>query len=116
MNKGWHTLTVGKDASGEFIAETAIDPDSFWFNGHFPGMPILPGIAQLAMIGETLALSGVSRPITRFSKVRFRQLIRPGDAIRFSITPDAEKPGSYRFKATANGRAAITGVLETEHK
>ena len=55
--------------------------DSPWFEGHFPGEPVLPGIAQLSMAfeaaekarGEKLTLRGLRR-------VRFKKVIRPGDS------------------------------------
>ena len=45
------------------------------FDGHFPGLPILPGVAELIMVAGALAPTAA---LTRVHHVRFRGLVRPG--------------------------------------
>ncbi|GAB4139336.1 MAG: 3-hydroxyacyl-ACP dehydratase FabZ family protein [Thermogutta sp.] len=65
--------------------------DEFWVNGHFPGMPLMPGVlmceaaAQLASY-YTLKHRLMNAPMVGFGgfqDVRFRGIVRPGD--RFVI-------------------------------
>ena len=53
-----------------------------WFDGHFPGRPILPGVAELALILEALAREA-RRPvcIQGIAFARLRQLVFPGDRL-----------------------------------
>jgi len=53
--------------------------DSQWFKGHFPGMPILPGVALLhhawRLVDEFL---GPGHYLEKLSRVKFRRIIKPG--------------------------------------
>jgi 3-hydroxymyristoyl/3-hydroxydecanoyl-(acyl carrier protein) dehydratase len=51
--------------------------DSAHFEGHFPGRPILPGIAQLALVANALD----RRPLSRIALARFRQTVDPGQTL-----------------------------------
>jgi len=68
-----------------------LGPDEFWIRGHFPGMPLMPGVimceaaAQLASY-YTIKYKLMKAPIVGFGglqDVRFRGVVRPGD--RFLI-------------------------------
>lgn len=68
-----------------------IPADSPFFAGHFPGHPILPGVAHLALIAE--ALGGVS--ILEIPSLRLRSPVRPGDTLAVKI--DGPADGLVRF-------------------
>jgi UDP-3-O-[3-hydroxymyristoyl] N-acetylglucosamine deacetylase/3-hydroxyacyl-[acyl-carrier-protein] dehydratase len=61
-----------------------------FFQGHFPGNPVMPGVIQieaLAQTGGILALNNYSDPenydtyFLKIDKVKFKQLVRPGDTL-----------------------------------
>jgi 3-hydroxymyristoyl/3-hydroxydecanoyl-(acyl carrier protein) dehydratase len=55
MKKQWHSIKNLQDNGQKIIsAEVTLEPESCWFDGHFPGFPILPGIAQLAIVSDML--------------------------------------------------------------
>ena len=56
-----------------------------WFEGHFPGRPILPGVAELALAVEVLAREA-GRPVSLrgIAFARLRQLVLPGDRLDMS--------------------------------
>ena len=56
-----------------------------WFEGHFPGRPILPGVAELALAVEALAREA-GRPVSLrgIAFARLRQLVLPGDRLDMS--------------------------------
>ncbi len=118
MNDNWHFLKnlKGND-SLEISAEATLEPESRWFDGHFPGSPILPGIAQLTLAfdaiqeyskrnGRAVSLSGVTR-------VRFRQFIKPGDTVLVTAIPEKDDPAWYKFKVTVGGQVACSGSMKT---
>jgi predicted hotdog family 3-hydroxylacyl-ACP dehydratase len=53
-----------------------------WFEGHLPGRPIFPGVAQLLFMVNALrsARAGVG-PLVAIEHARLRQLVSPGEAL-----------------------------------
>ncbi|HWB78420.1 MAG TPA: AMP-binding protein [Nannocystaceae bacterium] len=78
-------LIAKDDASATWAVE--IDRELRWFEGHFPGEPLLPGVVQLADI----ALAGIARTWPelaaprRFPRVKFLQAIAPGDRLILAL-------------------------------
>ncbi|HEY1047775.1 MAG TPA: bifunctional UDP-3-O-[3-hydroxymyristoyl] N-acetylglucosamine deacetylase/3-hydroxyacyl-ACP dehydratase [Bacteroidia bacterium] len=72
------------------LAIKNITADQYFFNGHFPGDPIFPGVLQLeamAQAGGVLVLSEVENPedyVTLFLKIdnaKFKDRVVPGDTL-----------------------------------
>lgn len=68
--------------------------NEYFFEGHFPGAPVMPGVLQIeamAQVGGILVLSTVPDPenyLTYFLKidgVKFRKMVMPGDTIVFRL-------------------------------
>jgi 3-hydroxyacyl-[acyl-carrier-protein] dehydratase len=65
-----------------------------FFNGHFPGNPIMPGvliIEAMAQVGGVLLLAstGNEGKLAMFAgidKIRFRRMVRPGDTLVTEVT------------------------------
>ena len=64
--------------------------DEYFFQGHFPGNPVFPGVLQmeaLAQTGGILALSQVDDPgnwdtyFLKMDNVKFKKIVRPGDTL-----------------------------------
>ena len=84
-----------------------IPPDSRWFDGHFDGAPILPGIAHIALAVEACANRARLRAIR---DVRFNKPILPNDEIEIDVSGERE----VRFTIRCGGAIATSGVLEFE--
>ncbi len=65
-----------------------------FFEGHFPGTPIMPGVLQieaLAQTGGVLLLNTVSDPenyltfFMKIDKVKFKRIVVPGDTLIFKL-------------------------------
>ena len=81
-----------------------------FFQGHFPGNPIMPGVLiveGMAQAGAVLAIVSDKIPPTAntyfggIDKVRFRRPVRPGDVLRFEM----ELAGRRRSIYFMNGKA-----------
>lgn len=93
--------------------------NEFFFQGHFPEMPLMPGvliIEALAQCGAILALREFSdrdKKIPFFSgieKARFRRPVVPGDTLTLEVT--ALRIGSRVQKM--RGEAKVDGQLAAE--
>jgi UDP-3-O-[3-hydroxymyristoyl] N-acetylglucosamine deacetylase/3-hydroxyacyl-[acyl-carrier-protein] dehydratase len=71
-----------------------VTADEWFFAGHFPGAPVMPGVLQveaMAQCGGILILSTVPDPenyLTYFMKIenaKFREVVLPGDTIIFRL-------------------------------
>ena len=117
INK-WHYIKKSIESGPkEIIAEATLEPDSLWFDGHFPGFPLLPGIAELAIVSDVLKADAERRgktiTISAIRKVRFRQFVRPNDTLKIVSIPDERDPGVYKFKLLINDQIACNGVMAT---
>ena len=61
--------------------------DEWFFDGHFPGNPVMPGVVQCEIVAQTScmlfqeALKDKIALYAGIDKVRFRRMVRPGDTL-----------------------------------
>ncbi len=109
----WYSLTnVNFSDEGKVSAGVEVKPDSPWFSGHFPGNPILPGIAQLAMVFEAIEQGGQDDlRISSVRRVRFKQIVKPEDRLKLTVQPISESPFSYSFQIMLKDEIACSGTM-----
>jgi 3-hydroxymyristoyl/3-hydroxydecanoyl-(acyl carrier protein) dehydratase len=112
----WHEIDrIEVSDSGELSTELRVPAASFWFSGHFPGDPILPGIAQLGIVHETLRrVVGPDCRLAEVRRVKFRKIIRPDDELKIFISKKTGREGTYTFRIVADDGPACSGnfILE----
>ncbi len=116
----WHRPPqLEQNAPNELLARVDVDPGSPWFSGHFPGVPILPGVAVLSMVFDAIARQAAERGermrLSAVRKIRFRRLIRPGERLEISAVREREgPPASYAFRVSVGAEPAASGILLVE--
>ncbi len=108
----WYScITVQQTDEGAIEAQVTTDPESPWFSGHFPGDPILPGIAQLKMVTDVVG-KGVQKELhlLALSRIKFKKLIRPGDVLNIHAAAGT-KENNYLFRITSDQDTVCSGTL-----
>jgi 3-hydroxymyristoyl/3-hydroxydecanoyl-(acyl carrier protein) dehydratase len=77
------------------------------FAGHFPGHPILPGIAHLAIVERALGV-----PLAAVRSLRLRRPVAPGEALELSLG-SADGEGWTRFDIRQEGAPVGGGAVCT---
>ena len=97
---------------GTITACVAVPADSAWFDGHFPAAPLLPGVAQVAMVVEILGeVLGKPLNVADVSRVRFKMAIEPGDRVEVVVTPREKDASSWGFRLLKGAELACSGFL-----
>ena len=115
MDPAWLPLTsVCERPSGVIEAEARIPDDSPWFSGHFPGNPMLPGVAILALVAEIVSTHAKPADcdhfvVEGFRHVRFTEIGLPGGHIRASLSPVSG--AEVRFEVTIDDQRACRGLV-----
>src|SRR5688500_16335934 len=91
--------------------------DEFFFQGHYPGLPIVPGVilCEAAMQAGAILLSkfvaeGSGVPVaTRLNDVKFKKMIRPGDTIEMAVKLTERLADAFflQAKVTCGGKVAV---------
>lgn len=89
-----------------------------FFQGHFPGIPVMPGVLQLEAMAQTggilmnrIAAAGERVPFfMSIDKAKFRRVIRPGDQMRIEVEFTSIKTRTARFQ----GKVFVDGELASE--
>lgn len=116
----WHIATRVVSIDGPSIVCEG-DFDEAYVEGHFPGQPVVPGVALLEGLAQTmLALSHLLDPdlegtpfLAGFDKVRFRAPVFPPATVRFSVKLVEQRAGLTQASGTAtwNGTRVCTARL-----
>ena len=103
------------------LARKLVRGDEWFFPGHFPGRPIMPGVIMVEALAQAgavaaLAAEGNAGKLVLFAGIddlRFKRLVSPGDELLLECTIEAVRGpvGKGRGKATVNGELAVRGTL-----
>ncbi len=88
------------------VCSKKLTGDEFWFRGHYPDFPLMPGVllCEAAMQAGAVLLvdhaDGVGVPVaTRMRDVRFKRMVRPGETIRLEVTLDEQVSRAFFLTA-----------------
>lgn len=105
-------------AGGSASARWRLDGSEWFFSGHFPGRPTLPGVLMCEAIAQTGALAILADPryagklplFGGLDSARFRRQVVPGDVLEIEATMDRLSARAGR----GTGRASVAGELACE--
>lgn len=95
--------------------------DEWYFQGHFPGNPIMPGVLITEALAQTGAVAILSMEENKgknalfggIDKLKFKRMVVPGDVLKLEVKIIKRKGpiGVGEAIATVDGKIAVKGEL-----
>lgn len=103
---------------GRVVAQKCVTINEPFFQGHFPGKPIMPGVLQIEAMAQAGAVLEGSYPdrqgkllvLAAIDDARFRRPVVPGDVLRLEI----EEVFRRRSIGRTKGRILVDGEVACE--
>jgi 3-hydroxymyristoyl/3-hydroxydecanoyl-(acyl carrier protein) dehydratase len=93
-------------------AELTVAAGSPWFDGHFPGHPVLPAIAHLAIAARLHRQCGEPGTLSGVEALRFAEPVRPGDRLVAHLAScDEQARARFRLERAGDGVEVSSGSL-----
>ncbi len=107
-------------------ARRAVRADDWWFPGHFPERPVMPGVLIVEAMAQAGAVAVLVEEENRgrialfagIDDCRFKRVVEPGDMLELACEIEAVRGPVGRGKATAHvagqlaARASLTFAVE----
>ena len=93
-----------------------------FFNGHFPGYPVMPGVLIVEALAQAAALyviedlqidnsnNNMSVYLMSIENAKFRQIVTPGDTLYLHVKKERSRANVWKF----NGEAKVNNKLVAE--
>jgi 3-hydroxyacyl-[acyl-carrier-protein] dehydratase len=108
------------------VARRSVQADDWWFPGHFPERPVMPGVLIVEAMAQAGAVAVLIEEENRgkiaffagIDDCRFKRIVEPGDTLTLTCVIDAIRGPIGRGKATASvgdelaARGTLTFAVE----
>jgi 3-hydroxyacyl-[acyl-carrier-protein] dehydratase len=108
-------------AARRIVGIKGVSATEWWAQGHFPGLPLMPGVLQVEALAQTMAVYVAKQPgfgdrIGLFAAIddtRFKRMVVPGDVLRLEVTMEklGKRFGRGRGVASVDGEVACEASL-----
>ena len=100
-----------------------VSPDEYYFRGHFPARPVMPGVLIIEAMAQTAAVLVVQTlgpasegKLVYFMSVenaKFRRPVVPGNRLHIHVTKQQNRGNVWKFKgeATVEGQRVADAVF-----
>ncbi|MFO1540830.1 MAG: 3-hydroxyacyl-ACP dehydratase FabZ [Chloroflexota bacterium] len=113
---------VAEDRERGYIrGEKGVTASEWFFQGHFPELPIMPGVLQIEALAQTMAVyvartDGMGDKLGLFAAIdecRFKRLVQPGDRLVLEVTMEklGRRMGRARAVASVDGETACEALI-----
>jgi 3-hydroxyacyl-[acyl-carrier-protein] dehydratase len=122
----WPMLMVDRiveyDAAAKrIVGIKGVTATEWWAQGHFPGLPVMPGVLQVEALAQTMAVYVAKQPgfgdriglFAAIDETRFKRIVVPGDVLRLEVTMEklGSRFGRGRGVASVDGEVACQATL-----
>ena len=113
---------VAEDRERGYIrAEKGVTATEWFFGGHFPGLPVMPGVMQVEALAQTMAVyvareEGFGDRLGLFAGIdecRFKRIVQPGDRLTLEVTMEklGRRFGKGRAVASVDGEVCCEALI-----
>lgn len=102
-------------------ATKTLTGDEWWFPGHFPERPVMPGVLTVEAMAQAGAVAVLAQPENRgklaffagIDNVKFKRIVEPGDTLTLVCEIVGTRGPIGKGKATAHvgDKLAVSGML-----
>jgi len=97
------------EAGRRVVAQRRVNDDDWWFPGHFPGRPVMPGVLIVEAMAQAGAVAVLVEEENRgrlaffagIDDCRFKRIVEPGETLTLTCEIDTVRGPIGRGKATA---------------
>ncbi len=122
----WPFLLVDRivrcDPSRGYIrGEKGVTASEWFFQGHFPELPVMPGVLQVEALAQTMAVYVARQPgfgdriglFAGIEECRFKRIVQPGDRLTLEVTMEklGRRFGRGRGVASVDGEVACEALI-----
>ena len=103
------------------IATKNVTINEQFFQGHFPGNPVMPGVLIIESLAQAASILILSSPqfvgktayMTGIDNAKFKRMVKPGDVLKLHVEFGnlRENMGTVNVKAMVNGKLATSAEL-----
>lgn len=106
--------------SGHIVCQKRFNGDEFFFQGHYPDQPIVPGVvlcecamqAGAVLLAEHLDQQRGVPVATRLQDVKFKKTVHPGDVIQLSVTLKERLADAFFLAAQVRCQGKLAARLD----
>lgn len=108
-------------AAKRIVGLKGVTASEWFFQGHFPSLPVMPGVLQVEALAQTMAVYVAKQPgfgdriglFAGIDECRFKRVVSPGDTLRLEVTMEklGGRFGRGRGVASVNGEIACQATL-----
>jgi len=103
------------------VGSKAVTATEWYFGGHFPGMPVMPGVLQVEALAQTMGVFVAKQPgfgdriglFAGIDECRFKRVVKPGDVLRLEVTMEklGKRFGRGKAVASVDGEVCCEATL-----
>jgi 3-hydroxyacyl-[acyl-carrier-protein] dehydratase len=108
-------------AAKRIVGLKSVTATEWFFQGHFPGQPIMPGVLQVEALAQTMGIYVAQQPgfgdrlglFAAIDECRFKHIVTPGDQLLLEVVMErlGSKFGRGHAIATVDGDVACEAKL-----
>nr|WP_145169279.1 3-hydroxyacyl-ACP dehydratase FabZ family protein [Rubripirellula lacrimiformis] len=108
---------IVSETADSIVCRKTFRADEFFFDGHFPDSPIVPGVIQcecclqagaILLAGRSGDVAADAVPVaTRMDGVKFKKMVRPGDTVEIEATLNDQVSNAFYM----TGKMKVGGKL-----